>query len=84
MQDVKNRSHIITMGEVLDMDWQNGTIKLAKMVNNGELHSQLSYALYGASGRVFLGPDGTHPYKPADTTLLKVCFYPCLQQQFCY
>lgn len=72
MQDMKKRSQIITIGEVLDMDWNNGTRRLASMVNTNQLYSQLSYGLYGASGRVFLGPDGQYPYIPANTTLLKV------------
>lgn len=72
MQDMKKRSKIITIGEVLDMDWNNGTRRLAHMVNTNQLHSELSYGLYGASGRVFLGPDGQYPYRPANTTLLKV------------
>jgi hypothetical protein len=72
MQDMKRHARILTIGEVLDMDWENGTRRLAAMVNNNMLHSQLQYALYGASARVFLGPDGVHTHEVANTTILAV------------
>lgn len=72
MQEMKRRARILTIGEVLDMDWENGTRRLAAMVNNNMLHSQLQYALYGASARVFLGPDGTHTHETLNTTVLAV------------
>jgi hypothetical protein len=72
MQDMKRRARILTIGEVLDMDWENGTRRLASMVNNNMLHSQLQYALYGASARVFLGPDGMHTHEVLNTTVLAV------------
>jgi hypothetical protein len=71
MQDMKARSHVLTIGEMLDMDWENGTRRIANMVHTNQLHTQLNYGLYGATGRVFLGPDGIFPYRPANTTLLK-------------
>jgi hypothetical protein len=72
MQEMKRRAKILTIGEVLDMDWENGTRRLAAMVNNNMLSSQLQYALYGASARVFLGPDGKHTHETLNTTVLAV------------
>lgn len=79
LQDMTNRSRVYSIGETFEVDGIKGTEKLAAMILDGQLHSQLSFGVRFVAAYTFFG--GTPKYPPEDpdrynkthnTTVLKV------------